>query len=172
MKRNIYLLLTTILSLMNLCCADASQRLVEDSTKQATTMKVDSIKVRVPGKVSIIDDDLLMVIDDKEKIDKIVRIFDAQVQEKASWRPEWDGHSFAPRPFLQLKFYKGNEIVGGFGIASEPAFFSISDPELGYRIKYVERAKIIEVIELIGLNEEEWRKLVRQWDQPGPWKKQ
>ena len=60
MKRNIYLLLTTILSLMNLCCADASQRLVEDSTKQATTMKVDSIKVRVPGKVSIIDDDLLI----------------------------------------------------------------------------------------------------------------
>ncbi len=171
MKRSICLLLTIILSLIHLCCANASQRLAEGSNKQATTIKVDSIKVRVPGKVSIIDDDLLMIIDDKEKIDKIVRIFDIQVQEKAGWRPEWDGNSFAPHPFLQLKFYKENEIVGGFGIALEPAFFSTSDPENGYRIKYVDRAKIIEAIGVIGLSEEEWRKLARQWDEPGPWKK-
>lgn len=164
------LLLMMAFSFPNLHCTNTNQQLGEGSSKQAASIEVDSIKVRVPGKVSIIDDDLLMVIDNKEKIDKIVRFTNTQLQDKAGWRPEWDGHSVAPHHFLKLTFYKDNEIIGGFGIARDP-FFSTSDPETGYRIKYVSRAKFLELIELIGLSEEEWRKLEREFDQPGPWKK-
>ncbi len=127
------------------------------------------ITVRLPGKVSISDDDLLKTITDSSQISKITKFVDEQLGSEVGWRPEWDGVSIAPEAFLRLIFYDEGKYKRNFGIGGN--FFSTHSEAGGYKIKRVSRRTWKEFLDLIGITEEEYHNLVRERDTPGPWKK-
>lgn len=127
------------------------------------------IIIRLPGKTSIPDDDLYKTITDPLKISKITKFIDAQLKSELGWRPEWDGKSIAPQPFLILAFYENNKYQRTFGVGKD--FFSTVNEIDGYKIKRVSSETWKEFLGLLSITETEFNRLYREWDAPGPWKK-
>ena len=141
-------------------------------------VKVDNIKVRLLGKSSNLDDDLLKIITEPKEIQALIKFTDHELSDKSNWRPEYDKEKgiFSPHHFINLVFYEGEDFERVFGVGGgrykvEEYFFSSIDSNNDYKIKYVSRATFLEFLQLIGLSEEEWGKFQKEFDQPGPWKK-
>jgi hypothetical protein len=131
---------------------------------------VTKIVIRLPGKISVPDDDLFKVITDPSQIARIVKFADMQFSQRFGWQR--DGYSMLPRPFFTLRFLDGENYVRGFGFGG--SFVSFSDSQHGYRIRKITKQEGKEFLDLIGITEEEYQKLEKEWLDPNStsWKKE
>lgn len=129
---------------------------------------VDKIIVRLPGKSSVKDDDLLKVITDKAQISKTILFVERQLHSQPGWYSESDVGNLLPQPFLNLAFYLNDTYLFSFGMGNE--FFSSLNKD-GYRIRHLSPNEKKEFLNLIEITEEEYEKLYQDWTKPGPWKK-
>lgn len=140
--------------------------------QSTSTTNVTKIVIRLPGKISVPDDDLFRIITDPNQITKIVKFADNQLNSRFGWRPEWDGYSMAPQPFFTLRFYDGENYRGGVGFGGY--FISVSSAQHGYRIRRLTSVERKEFLDLIGVAEEEYLKLEKEWLDPNStsWKRE
>jgi hypothetical protein len=96
--------------------------------------------IRLPGKVSIPDDDPFKIITDPIQLSRISKFIHEQLDSKEGWLSKWDGVSMAPHHFLQLGFYQEDTHKLNFGVGGN--FFSPVDSDDGYRIKRVPKKNL------------------------------
>ena len=177
MKNLSFLLLLFIALEWNSSC-NKYEKVVGQSNSESSSVKIDNIELRLIGKSSEIDDDLLKIITDPKAIQSLKTFTDQQVRDETDWRPEWDTEKgiVSPHHFLKLAFYKADKVERVFGVGGgqfkvEEYIFTTINSKADYKIKYVKRETFLEFLQLIGLSEEEWIKFNKEFDQPGGWKK-
>jgi hypothetical protein len=130
---------------------------------------IDKIIIRLPGKVSVKDDDLLKTITDKDMVSKITVFVKSQANSRLDWKTETERGALSPAPFLNLTFYSRDVYLFSFGMGND--FFSSLDKVAGYRVRSLPLSEKKELLKLIGVTEEEYEELYQNWSKPGPWKK-
>jgi hypothetical protein len=130
---------------------------------------IDKIIIRLPGKVSVKDDDLLKTITDKDMVSKITVFVKSQANSRLDWKTETERGALSPAPFLNLTFYSRDVYLFSFGMGND--FFSSLDKGTGYKTRSLSFNEKKELLRLIGVTEEEYQELYQNWSKPGPWKK-
>ena len=134
-----------------------------------TALAIDKIVIRLQGKSSIKDDDLLKIITEKELIKEITSFVEIQAQQRDKWETEGERGGLSPQPFLYLRFYSGSQYQFSFGIG--PDFFSLTSVTTPYRTCQLEGVDKSEFLKLIQITNEEYEKLYQDRFTPGPWKR-
>lgn len=127
---------------------------------------VTKIVVKLPGKYPFPrGNDVLKTITRDDEIQKVCRLANEHLT-KAGWRPEWNGLSRAPLHFFNASFFAESEYKGSFGF--DKAFVSTSQE--GYHTREITPAEWKELLETLGVTEEEYAAYQKERLEPGPWK--